>query len=91
MLVIFSQYSVTELWKMEDDSSEIMSTILNKFRPMELHDIFGFNVIRSWNLLSNDFRNFVAVNNRIFWANVPKENEQWIYLVLNFIGPNIGQ
>ena len=34
------------------------------------------------------FRNYVAVKTWMFWANVPKFDDQWIHLVLNYIGPN---
>ena len=37
------------------------------------------------------FRNDVQVKRRMFYAYVPKTNNQWIYLVLNFIGPNGGE
>ena len=41
--------------------------------------------------LANFFRNYVTVKTGIFWADVPKTNDLWIHLVLNFIGPNGGQ
>ena len=40
---------------------------------------------------SNIFRNYVAVKKRRFWADVPKFNVRWIYLLLNFIGPSGGE
>ena len=33
----------------------------------------------------------MAVKIRSFWGGVPKTNDQWIHLVLNFIGPNGGE
>ena len=43
------------------------------------------------NLLCDIFRNYVSVKKRKFWADVPKFNDRWIHLVLNFIGPNSGE
>ena len=37
------------------------------------------------------FRNYVKVKTGSFWADVPKTNDLWIHLVLNFIGPNSGE
>ena len=37
------------------------------------------------------FSYYVATKIRIFWPEVPQQNDQWLHLVLNFIGPNIGQ
>ena len=39
------------------------------------------------NLHSNHFRNYTAVKTWMFWANVAKFDDQWIHLVLNYIGP----
>ena len=33
----------------------------------------------------------MAVKTRKFWLGVPKVNDQWIHLVLNFIGLNSGE
>ena len=33
----------------------------------------------------------MSAKKRRFWSDVPKVNNQWIHLVLNFIGPNGGQ
>ena len=33
----------------------------------------------------------MAVKKRKFWADVSIFNDQWIHLVLNYIGPNSGQ
>ena len=33
----------------------------------------------------------MAVKTRSFWPDVPKTNDQWIHLVLNFIGSNAGE
>ena len=33
----------------------------------------------------------MAVRERRLWPYVPKTNDQWIHLVLNFIGPSGGQ
>ena len=40
---------------------------------------------------SNFFSNYVGTKVRRFWPDVNKQNDQWLHLVLNFIGPNIGQ
>ena len=46
--------------------------------------------IRSMQFACNYFRNYVAVKKRKFWADVSKFNDRWIHLVLNYIGPNMG-
>ena len=45
-----------------------------------------------WNNWPNDcFRNFLAVKTRRYWPEVPQQNDQWLHLVMNFIGRNNGQ